>query len=130
MGTYLPGQPNIVVAYMPGADGIIAGNYMFNLAERDGTVIGGMNRYVAMMPLLGNTNAKFNPNEFQWLGTGTSYASDSYILIIRSDLPQKTIDDLRNPAMPLHIGSIGTDVPQILSETLGLELQDHHWLQG
>jgi tripartite-type tricarboxylate transporter receptor subunit TctC len=120
MGKYIPGQPNIIAVNMPGADGLIAGNYLFNKAERDGTVIGGMNRYVAMMPLLGNTNAKFKANEFQWLGTGTSYASDSYILIIRSDLPQKTVDDLRDPARPLNIGSIGTDVPIILKETLGL----------
>ena len=72
------------------------------------------------MPLHGNANAKYKANEFNGSAPATSYADDSYILIVRSDMPQRTIDDLRNPAMPLHIGSVGTDVPHILKEALGL----------
>jgi tripartite-type tricarboxylate transporter receptor subunit TctC len=117
---YLPGQPNIVVTYMPGADGLVAGNHLFNMAERDGTVFGTFNRYIVTMPLLGNVNAKFKANEFNWIGTATSYANDSYLLIVRSGVPHRTIDDLRSPTMPLHIGSVDTDVPQILKEALGL----------
>src|SRR5262245_44522728 len=114
--TYLPGQPNLIIQYMPGADGIIAANHMFNVAERDGTVFAMLNRYVPTMSLEGKANVKFKANEFNWLGTATSYADDSYVLIVRSNMPHRTIDDLRNPAMPLHIGSVGTDVPQILKE--------------
>src|ERR1041385_4314074 len=44
---YLPGQPNITVINMPGAEGMIGANYMFNIAERDGSVIAGLNRYTA-----------------------------------------------------------------------------------
>jgi tripartite-type tricarboxylate transporter receptor subunit TctC len=117
---YLPGQPNVVVTYMPGADGLVAGNHLFNMAERDGTVFGTFNRYTVTMPLLGNANAKFKANEFNWIGTATSYADDSYVLIVRAGVPHRTIDDLRNPTLPLHIGSVDTDVPQILKEALGL----------
>lgn len=118
--TYLPGQPNVVVSYMPGADGLVAANHMFNIAEKDGTVFAMMNRYIPTMSLEGKASVKFRANEFNWLGTTTSYADDSYVLIVRSNMPHHTIDDLRNPAMPLHIGSVGTDVPLILKETLGL----------
>src|SRR5581483_11183715 len=59
IGKYLPGHPNVIPMNMPGADGIIAANHLFNIAERDGTVIAGLNRYVATIPLLGNANAKF-----------------------------------------------------------------------
>ena len=97
LGKYLPGQPNVLVTYMPGADGIIAGNYMANLAERDGTVFGTFNRYIVTKPLLGNANAKFKANEFNWIGTTTSYADDSYVLIVRSGVPHRNIDDLRDP---------------------------------
>ena len=117
---HLPGQPNVVVTYMPGADGLIAGNHMFNMAERDGTVFGTFNRYIVTMPLLGNANARFKANEFNWIGTTTSYADDSYVLIVRSGVPHRTIGDLRNPALPLHIGSVDTNVPQILKDALGL----------
>src|SRR3954469_2232169 len=35
IGKYLPGRPNVTVLNMPGAEGIIGANYMFNIAERD-----------------------------------------------------------------------------------------------
>jgi tripartite-type tricarboxylate transporter receptor subunit TctC len=127
---YLPGQPNVVVTYMPGADGIIAGNYMFNLAERDGTVFGTFNRYIVTKPLLGNANAKFKASQFNWIGTTTSYADDSYVLIVRSGVPHRTIDDLRNPALELHIGSIDTDVPAILKDALGLSYKVAYGYKG
>jgi tripartite-type tricarboxylate transporter receptor subunit TctC len=130
LGKYLPGQPNVLVTYMPGADGIIAGNYMANLAERDGTVFGTFNRYIVTKPLLGNANAKFKANEFNWIGTTTSYADDSYVLIVRSGVPHRNIDDLRDPALELHIGSIDTDVPQILKDALGLSYKVAYGYKG
>ena len=72
IGNTCPASRMSSVTYMPGADGIIAGNYMFNLAERDGTVFGTFNRYIVTKPLLGNANAKFKANEFNWIGTTTA----------------------------------------------------------
>jgi tripartite-type tricarboxylate transporter receptor subunit TctC len=37
---YVPGKPSTVVQNMPGAAMLIAANYTFNSAPRDGTVIG------------------------------------------------------------------------------------------
>jgi tripartite-type tricarboxylate transporter receptor subunit TctC len=37
---YVPGKPNVIVQNMPGAAMLIAANYIFNSAPRDGTVIG------------------------------------------------------------------------------------------
>src|SRR5258708_39642536 len=36
---FLPGQPNVVVQYMPGAAGVRAANYLYNAAPKDGTVL-------------------------------------------------------------------------------------------
>src|SRR6185295_6751112 len=44
----LPGDPQIVVQNMPGASGITAANYLANIAPKDGTVIGLINRYVVV----------------------------------------------------------------------------------
>ena len=40
MGKYIPGNPSMVVVNMTGGGGIIAANYMAQVAPRDGTVIG------------------------------------------------------------------------------------------
>src|SRR4029434_9327453 len=37
---YIPGNPNIVVEYMPGGGGRKAGNYIFGSARPDGVTIG------------------------------------------------------------------------------------------
>src|SRR5690349_10827193 len=44
----LPGNPSIVVQNMPGASGLIAANYLANIAPKDGSVIGLINRYVVV----------------------------------------------------------------------------------
>jgi hypothetical protein len=123
MPKYIPGEPTMVVLNMPGADGIIAANHIDNLADRDGTVFGTFNRYVVLLKLLGSQQAKFDPEKFSWIGTTASYSDNAYLLVIRSALPHKSIDDLRNPQMQLHMGNVGTDVPAILKEALGLNLK-------
>ncbi len=123
MPKYIPGNPSTIVMNMPGAGGLIAANHVANIAEKDGTVFGTFNRYSAVMPLLGSDQAKFKAEDFQWLGTTASYSDNSYLLVIRAALPHKTIADLRNPDMPIHIGNTGTDVPAILKEALGLNFK-------
>jgi tripartite-type tricarboxylate transporter receptor subunit TctC len=120
MPKYIPGQPTIVVQNMPGAEGMIAGNFVFNMAERDGSVFGAFNNYMVVRPLLGNTAAKYKPDEFNWLGTTASNTDNSYLLVIRSALPHRTVEDMRNPKLPLFIATVSSDVPQVLKEALGL----------
>src|SRR5215211_3942604 len=40
MGKHIPGNPTIVARTMPGAGGMLAMNYLYNTAAKDGTVIG------------------------------------------------------------------------------------------
>src|SRR5260221_7802255 len=39
IGKHIPGNPTVVVRNMPGAGGITALNYIYNAAERDGSVL-------------------------------------------------------------------------------------------
>src|SRR5215218_9665215 len=40
MGAHLAGSPSFVVQNMPGAGGLRAANHLYNVAPKDGTVIG------------------------------------------------------------------------------------------
>src|SRR5262245_66622403 len=40
MGKHIPGNPSMIVVNMTGGGGIVAANYMAEVAPRDGTVIG------------------------------------------------------------------------------------------
>jgi tripartite-type tricarboxylate transporter receptor subunit TctC len=66
---HIPGDPTIVVQNMPGAGGTVATNWLFNVAPKDGTVFGVIQRGVPFHPYFGEKRAKFVPNEFNWLGS-------------------------------------------------------------
>src|SRR6516225_9320460 len=53
IGRHIPGNPTVVVQNMPGAGSIRAANYLFNVAPKDGTTIGGFARGLFLDPLLG-----------------------------------------------------------------------------
>lgn len=120
MPRHIPGNPSIIVVNMPGAGGLTAANHVYNIAEKDGTVFTTLNRYNAVMPIIGVEQAKFKTEGFQWLGTTASYSDNSYFMFVRSDKPFKTVEDMRDPNRQVHIGVTGTDVPAILKEALGL----------
>ena len=42
LGEHIRGKPNIVVENMPGASGLRGTNWLYNVAPRDGTVMGGL----------------------------------------------------------------------------------------
>ena len=72
LGRHIPGTPTIVPENMPGAGSVIAANYLYNAAARDGTVIGAINRSVPLAPLLETVearNIRFDPLKFSWIGS-------------------------------------------------------------
>jgi tripartite-type tricarboxylate transporter receptor subunit TctC len=54
MGKHIPGNPTFVVDNMEGAGGLIAANYTYNKADRDGTFIGVWNSAYVLYQALGD----------------------------------------------------------------------------
>jgi tripartite-type tricarboxylate transporter receptor subunit TctC len=130
IGRHIPGNPNVVVQNMPGAGSLRAVNWLYNLAPKDGTAIAHFARNMPLLGMLGtNPNAQFDPRKLTWLGSSSSFANDAYILIVRTDIPVKTIEDARRPGGdPLVLGgtaegATGNDVPIILRDTIGLNVK-------
>jgi tripartite-type tricarboxylate transporter receptor subunit TctC len=129
MGRHIPSSPEIVVENMPGAGSLRATNHLFNAAPKDGSVIGTFERGMVLLGVMGNPNVRFNPAEFTWLGSLSSFQDDSYLLYVRSDSPFKSVSDLQKASSkPLSVGgtapgAAATDVPILLREVLGLNIQ-------
>ncbi len=68
MGRHMPGRPSFLVQNMAGASGVTAANWVFNIAPKDGTVMGTFAPTVALEPMFGNTQARYVPNQFIWIG--------------------------------------------------------------
>ena len=63
-----PAIPTVIVQNMNGASGIVATNWLANIAPRDGTVMATMVYTIAFEPLFGNTKAKYDPMKLNWIG--------------------------------------------------------------
>jgi tripartite-type tricarboxylate transporter receptor subunit TctC len=119
LGKYIPGNPAVVVQNMPAAGGITAANHVFNLAKKDGTELGELLNGAVFAPLRGEEAAKYKAEEFNWIGTPASFGSDAFLIVIRSSLGYKTMDDVRNAKTPLNIANHGTMLIPLVKEALG-----------
>ncbi len=120
---YIPGKPTVIIDNMPGAGSIIAANRVYNLEKPDGLTLGCINRGLTYGQLLKAPGVKFDMTKFAWIG---SAGSEATVMVIRSDLPYKTFEELRHLKEPLHIGITGlgasdTQFTTLAKEFLGLK---------
>jgi tripartite-type tricarboxylate transporter receptor subunit TctC len=64
---YIPGNPMIVIRNMPGAGGAVASTWLYQIASRDGTVIGSVSPNAILAKLLGEGRAGYEPDKFNYL---------------------------------------------------------------
>ncbi len=69
---FIPGKPTILVQNMPGAGSNKAAEYMFAQAPKDGTAVAILFPGAIMGPLLEEKPARFDPKQFEYLGTADS----------------------------------------------------------
>ena len=62
IGRHIPGNPNVVIQNMPGAGSLVAANYLYKVAPKDGSTFGIFARNMAMLGLVGSAqNVQFDP---------------------------------------------------------------------
>jgi tripartite-type tricarboxylate transporter receptor subunit TctC len=68
-GRHIPGNPIFIVENMPGGGHIVASNYLFNIAAKDGSVLGMVTRNITDDAILNFANVRFEPTQFTWIGS-------------------------------------------------------------
>jgi tripartite-type tricarboxylate transporter receptor subunit TctC len=96
---HIPGNPTIIVEYMPGAGGVIAANHIFNTAPQDGTKIL-LSHAIPMAEKLEPAGVRFQSAKFHWLG---AYDAIVQALTLWHTAPASTIDDLKTK--PVIVGA-------------------------
>ena len=124
-GKHVPGNPTVVVENRTGAGSLIAANYIFHQAPKDGTVIGNWIGPLVLQQVLGNKAAKFDGRKFGWLGAPVS---DSGVCALTQASGIKTMDDWIKSKRPIKIGgtapgSTTDDVPRLVQAALGIPMK-------
>ena len=78
IGKYLPGRPNVIVQNMPGAGSIAAINYLYNIAAKDGTVLGMIDQAAALTQMLDAKSLRADVTKFNWVGRVTDNSAVLY----------------------------------------------------
>ena len=123
IGKHLPGNPAVISQNMPGAGSYVAASYIYNIAPKDGTVIGAIARDAALGPLSGAPGAQFDPLKMSWIGTP---AKETNICIAFHTAKVKTIQDLFKEQLIVGDTGPGTGTrtyPKVLNAILGTKFK-------
>jgi tripartite-type tricarboxylate transporter receptor subunit TctC len=119
---HIPGRPKFIVQNKPGAGGVIAANFLYNVAPQDGSVIAGLQRTVPLDQIMGFKGPRFDPVKFQWLGSVTNEAG---VIGILKSAKAKSIEDVFK--YKTILGSTGPSdseiYPALMNNIMGAKFQ-------
>jgi tripartite-type tricarboxylate transporter receptor subunit TctC len=78
MGKHIPGTPNFVVQNMPGSAGVRAANHLFNVAAKDGTVIGLVEQALYLRQVREMPGLQGDVKHYNWIGRLVSNSAVLY----------------------------------------------------
>jgi tripartite-type tricarboxylate transporter receptor subunit TctC len=123
IGKHIPGNPTVVVRNMPGAGGITAMNYIYNTAERDGTVLALVQNNTPLEPLFGTKQARYDATRLNWLGTPSFEVA---MVLLWHTVPVNSVADLKS--RETQMGASGANstpafYTRLLNATLGTKMK-------
>jgi tripartite-type tricarboxylate transporter receptor subunit TctC len=124
IGRYIPGHPNFVIRYMPGAGGLKTANFMYSIAPQDGTAWGFITRGFVRAPLLGTPQAEFDPTKYQWIGTPSQETTVAAVWTAGTKV--RSMEDAMREEVVFGGTSLATDTglfPTILNRLIGTKFK-------
>ena len=130
LSRHIPGAPTVVVENMPAAASIVAANYLYASAPKDGTVFGSFSRNLPSQAALGEPNLQADPRRFNWLG---ATSLPSRVCVARTDAAVKSVGDLFTHELITAGSGPGSSlsiVPTVLNHVLGTKFKLVQGYQG
>ena len=99
---YLPGNPTVIMEYMPGAGGRKAAHHLFRVAKPDGLTIGNPSIGMISSAVLGESGVQYDIDKFSYLGS--PYSTYHAVFVSRKEAGFNTIEKLQ-AATGIRIGA-------------------------
>lgn len=122
IGRHIPGNPSIDPQNMPGAGGVVAANFVANVAPRDGTVMAATQREIPLIQIMGQEGPRYDAAKLNWLG---SLSSEPGVCAVMTRTGIESFSEVfeRN----VVIGGTGANItefhPAMLNNLLGARFQ-------
>lgn len=124
LGDRIPGKPTIVVKHMPGAGGLKAMNYVYNVAPKDGTALITPLTAMVKSAKLKQGNIKYDPLKYNWFG-GWGEAV-TVLSLYKEHTPVRTMQDAMKQEVILGAFSKSSNtylIPHIMNELIGTKFK-------
>jgi tripartite-type tricarboxylate transporter receptor subunit TctC len=119
MGRYIAGNPTVIVQNMPGGGNLLATNYMYNIAPKDGMTIASIHNAMPLHQVLDGRGVRFDAAKFNWLG---STGSENEIILVWHTAGIKTIQQTMEKEIVLGATGSGSGlaiIPTAMNNVLG-----------
>jgi tripartite-type tricarboxylate transporter receptor subunit TctC len=119
MPRYIPGHPTMIVENMPGGGNVLATNYMYNIAPKDGTAIATIHSAMPLHQVLDPTDVRYHADKFNWLG---STGPQNEVVFVWHSVGIKTLQDAMRRQIVLGgtgVGSTLVILPTVMNNLLG-----------
>ena len=116
---HIPGSPNVVVENMPGGGSVVAMNYVYNVAPRDGTVLLMFQRTTLTTPIMAPNGVRFDLTKFTWLG---SVGKDPGLIVSWHESPITKTEDIFSKEMIIAT-TAQTTMPVVLNALIGTKFK-------
>jgi len=121
IGKHLPGGPTVVPESLPDAGSMVAANYIYSVAPKDGTVFGTIASGAPTSPFFYPVQARYDAGKMSWIG---SAAKAIHVDIVTSKTPVHDADDLRHREVILGATGPGAavyDLPTLMNAIAGFK---------
>lgn len=123
MGRHIPGNPTFIVKNMPGGGNVLATNYMYNIAPKDGLTIASIHNAMPLNQTLGGLGVAYDCDKFNWLG---STGSDNSVIVVKSTSGITTIEQAMQKEVIVGTTGAGsglTIIPLAMNRVLGTKFK-------
>lgn len=121
-GKHLSGAPQIIVQNMPGSGGVVALNHLYNIAPKDGSTLSLVDGALAFEALFGNPAVKYDPRQFNWIG---SRAKETPTCVVWAERSVSTIQEAmqREVVLGATVGTRTFNQPRLFNALLGTKFK-------
>jgi tripartite-type tricarboxylate transporter receptor subunit TctC len=121
MAKYLPEKPTPVIQVMPGASSLVATNYMYNVAPKDGNTIATVYKNIPLVGILGGPTIMFDPTKLNWIGSTVDGRRDAVIMWTHRT---ETLNEFRVKELVVGTESIvSADSTKFIRNSLGMNFR-------